>query len=69
MNNKAIILKIIKDNQPIGIHKLDRLFHEFVEFSISWVPILQELREESLVEESGYKITTKGLEYLKKNTN
>ncbi len=64
MNYKAIILKIIKENQPLGIHKMDRLFHNTVEFSISWISIMKELRKENLIENEGYKITQQGLDYL-----
>ncbi|WP_133532389.1 hypothetical protein [Flavobacterium dankookense] len=69
MNYKIIILKIFKENQTLGVHKLDRLFHDVVDFSISWVPILQEMREENLVKKNGYEITKKGIEYLQKNSN
>ncbi|WP_312923838.1 hypothetical protein [Empedobacter brevis] len=68
MDYKVVILKIIKENQQLGIHKMDRLFHDVVNFSVSWVPIMQELREEKLIEENGYKITSKGLQYLEKKS-
>ena len=68
MKNKILLLKIIKDNQSLGIHKIDRLFHDVVDFSVSWLPIMNELREEKLIEETGYKINQKGLEYLSKHS-
>lgn len=68
MENKIILLKIIRDNQTLGIHKIDRLFHEVVDFSISWVPIMKELRKEELIGDTGYEITKKGFEYLIKNS-
>lgn len=68
MENKIILLKIIRDNQTLGIHKIDRLFYDVVDFSTSWVTIMKELRQEELIEDAGYKITKKGLEYLVKNS-
>ncbi|WP_333662942.1 hypothetical protein [Chishuiella changwenlii] len=64
MNYKIIILQIIKNNKELGLHKFDRLFHEKIEFSISWLPIMSELRNDGLIENNDYKITPKGLEYL-----
>ena len=64
MDYKKIILEIIRDNQSLGVHKIDRLFHMNVDFSISWIPIMKKLEEEGLIEKNEYKITQKGLDYL-----
>lgn len=64
MKNKIIILEIIRDNQPLGIHKFDRLFYDKVDFSISWLPLMNELRDDGLIQETGYEITEKGLDYI-----
>ena len=69
MDHKIVILKIVKENQPIGIHKFDRLFYDKVDFSVPWPPLMAELRNEGMVETvNGYLITKKGERYLNQNS-
>ncbi|HEX7846211.1 MAG TPA: hypothetical protein VF476_10470 [Chitinophagaceae bacterium] len=68
MNYKLILLRIISENQLIGIHKLDRLFYDEVGFDTPWPPMMEELKKDGLViHDAGYKITKKGLAYLGKS--
>ncbi|NAS31513.1 hypothetical protein GTQ40_11060 [Flavobacteriaceae bacterium R38] len=77
MNYEIELLKLIKNDQPIGRSKLDRAFYDLREsdpkidndeiFSTSWVSILSSLKEQGLVVQSnqGYILTEKGLSFLK----
>lgn len=64
MDFKKIILEIIKDNYPIGRDKFDRLYYSKVDYNNSWVPIVEELRHDGLLEKKELKITKKGIDYL-----
>ena len=66
MDYKKLILQIIRDNQPLGMPTLDRLFHDKVDVGISCVPVVIELENEGLILTNQCKLTKKGEEYLKK---
>jgi len=70
MTNKLLLLKIISENQPIGTHKLDILFYSVTSFKIPWSPIMTDLKNEEMIthDNSGYKLTLKGISYLKAHT-
>lgn len=70
MDYRIIILKIVKENQPLGIHKFDMLFYNKVDFSVPWAPIVEELKSEGMLQAGyGYFITEKGEKYLNDNSS
>lgn len=66
MKKRIYILKLITDNQPISTHKLDRLFYDEFPFNERWVPDMEELLNDGLVErtQEGRIATEKGMKYL-----
>lgn len=67
MKERLIILNILNENPEIGRHKFDRLYYSRVDYDKSWVPIINELRENKMVFEKELKITQKGRDYLEQS--
>lgn len=66
MDFKKIILEILKNNYPIGRDKFDRLYYSKVDYNNNWVPIIEELRRDGLIEKKELKVTLMGIDYLEK---
>ena len=64
MNDRKYILEILRDHQPMTLHKFDRLFYQNVTRTLSWLTIVQELIQEQLVKEEPLRITSKGIREL-----
>lgn len=61
MNYRKYILEILRDHQPMTIHKFDRLFYENNSRLISWLTTVKELVHEQLIKEEPLRITSKGV--------
>ncbi len=64
MNYKKQILEILRDHQPMTIHKFDRLFYENNTRLVSWLATVKELTHEQLIKEEPLRITSKGINEL-----
>jgi predicted transcriptional regulator len=69
MNYKKQILEILRDPQPMTIHKFDRLFYENNTRLISWLTTVKELINDQLVKEEPLRITSKGIHALESMTD
>lgn len=66
MNYRKYILEILRDHQPMTIHKFDRLFYKSTPRTLSWLVTVKELLHEQLIKEEPLRITSKGIQELKK---
>lgn len=64
MNYKKYTLEILRDHQPMTLHKFDRLFYEKNTRMISWLSTVKELIKDQLIKEEPLRITPKGLKEL-----
>ena len=64
MNYKKQILEILRDHQPMTIHKFDRLFYENNTRLISWLATVKELVSDQMIKEEPLRITSKGIHEL-----
>ena len=69
MNYKKQILEILRDHQPMTIHKFDRLFYENNTRLVSWLTTVKELIHDQLVKEEPLRITSKGIYELENMTH
>jgi len=66
MNYKKQILEILRDHQPMTIHKFDRLFYENNTRLVSWLATVKELVHDQWIKEEPLRITNKGIQELNK---
>ena len=64
MNYKKQILEILRDHQPMTLHKFDQLFYEDNTRLVSWLATVKELANEELIKEDPLRITSKGAREL-----
>jgi hypothetical protein len=64
MKYKKQILEILRDHQPMTIHKFDRLFYENNTRLVSWLNTVKELIEDQLIKEEPLRITARGIHEL-----
>ena len=64
MNYKKYILEILRDHQPMTIHKFDRLFYQQNSKLASWLSTVKEMLHEQLIKEEPLRITSKGIHEL-----
>ena len=69
MNYKKQILEILRDHQPMTIHKFDRLFYKNNHQLVSWLAVVKELIHEQLIKEEPLRITSKGRNVLENKNN
>jgi hypothetical protein len=65
MNYKKYILEILRDHQPMTLHKFDRLFYQKSSRTLSWLATVKEMIHEQLIKEEPLRITSKGIHALK----
>lgn len=66
MKYKKQILEILRDHQPMTIHKFDRLFYENNSRMVSWLATVKQLIKEKLMTENPLDITEKGVKELER---
>jgi predicted transcriptional regulator len=69
MNYKKQILEILRDHQPMTIHKFDRLFYENNTRLVSWLTTVKELIHDQWIKEEPLRITNKGMHALESMTD
>jgi len=69
MNYKKYILEILRDHQPMTLHKFDRLFYHNTSKTLSWLATVKEMIHEQLIKEEPLRITSKGIHALNNMTD
>ena len=69
MNYRKYILELLRDHQPMTIHKFDRLFYKQNTRTLSWLTTVKELTNEQLIKEEPLRITSKGINELENMTD